>query len=58
MWKDCLEFFGVGWLQLIKYLSLPLGAQYKASIIWSSNIEKMEHRLAGLNGFYLSRVAG
>jgi hypothetical protein len=31
----------------IKFLGLLLGAQYKASNIWSSVIEKMENRLAG-----------
>jgi hypothetical protein len=40
---------------LIKYLGLPLGTQYNASTIWSSIIDKMEHRLAGLKGLYLSK---
>ena len=31
----------------IPYLGLPLGAHYKASNIWTSIIEKMEHKLAG-----------
>jgi hypothetical protein len=39
----------------IKYLSLPLGARYKASTIWSSIIEKMENRLADWKRLYLSK---
>jgi hypothetical protein len=36
----------------IPYLGLPLGAHYKASSIWSSNIEKMEHKLPGWKRLY------
>jgi hypothetical protein len=31
---------------LLKYLSLPLGASYKAKSIWDGIVEKFERRLA------------
>ena len=39
----------------MKYLSLPLGASYKASTIWNDIIEKIEHWLVGWKGLYLSK---
>jgi hypothetical protein len=39
----------------MKYLSLPLGASYKAKLIWDSIIEKMERRLASWKRLYLSK---
>jgi hypothetical protein len=39
----------------MKYLGLPLGAKYKDSNIWTSIIKKMEIRLAGWKGLYLSK---
>ena len=39
---------------LMKYLGLPLGAQFKESI-WNPIIEKMERRLAGWKRLYLSK---
>ena len=38
---------------LMKYLGLPLGAYYNASIIWSGIIEKMGHRLVSWKRLYL-----
>jgi hypothetical protein len=37
------------------YLSLPLGASFKASSIWNPILEKIERRLAGWKKIYLSK---
>ena len=37
------------------YLSLPLGASFKASSIWNPILEKIERRLAGWKRIYLSK---
>ena len=39
----------------MKYLGLPLGAQFKETTIWNPIIEKMERRLAGWKRLYLSK---
>jgi hypothetical protein len=39
----------------MKYLGLPLGAQFKETTIWNPIIEKMECRLAGWKRLYLSK---
>ena len=39
----------------IKYLRLPLGAQFKSTAIWTSILERMEKRLAGWRKRYLSK---
>jgi hypothetical protein len=44
----------IGALPLL-YLGLPLGASYKASLIWNPILEKIERRLAGWKKLYLSK---
>ena len=39
----------------MKYLGLPLGANFKAEAIWNPIVEKMERRLAGWKRLYLSK---
>jgi hypothetical protein len=39
----------------MKYLGLPLGASYKATIMWNGVIEQMERRMAGWMKLYLSK---
>ena len=39
----------------MRYLGMPLGANYKDSSIWNPIIEKMEKRLAGWKRLYLSK---
>ena len=39
----------------VKYLGLPLGAQFKSIVIWSSILERMERRLDGWKKRYLSK---
>jgi hypothetical protein len=39
----------------MKYLGLPLGASYKATIMWNNVIEQMECRMAGWMKLYLSK---
>jgi hypothetical protein len=39
----------------MKYLGLPLGAPFKAKLIWNPIIERMEKRLAGWKRLYLSK---
>ena len=39
----------------IKYLGLPLGAQFKSTAIWTSILERMEKRLTGWRKRYLSK---
>ena len=39
----------------MKYLGLPLGAQFKETAIWNLIIEKMERHLAGWKRLYLSK---
>jgi len=54
--EGLVSILGCGVASLpIKYLGLPLAAQYKASNIWSSIIEKMKNRLAGWKRLYLSK---
>jgi hypothetical protein len=52
------RILGCGLVSLpIKYLDLPLGAQYKASNIWCNIIEKTEIKLARWKRLNLSREA-
>ena len=37
------------------YLGMPLGATYRAVLIWNPILEKMERKLAGWKKLYLSR---
>jgi hypothetical protein len=37
------------------YLELSLGSSFKEKSMWNGIIEKMEHRLAGWKGMYLSK---
>jgi hypothetical protein len=37
------------------YLGLPLGASFKASMVWNPILEKVERRLAGWKKLYLSK---
>ena len=39
----------------LKYLGLPLGANFKELPIWNPILEKMERRLAGWKRLYLSK---
>ncbi len=39
----------------MRYLGLPLGAQYKSKEIWNPILEKMERHLAGWKRLYLSK---
>ena len=39
----------------IKYLGLPLGAQFKSTAIWTLILERMEKRLAGWRKRHLSK---
>jgi hypothetical protein len=39
----------------MKYLGLPLGAQFKTKSIWDGIIKKMERRLTGWKRLYLSK---
>ncbi len=39
----------------MKYLGLPLGATFKAKLIWNPIIERMEKRLVGWKRLYLSK---
>ncbi len=39
----------------MKYLGLPLGAQFKSKDMWNPIVEKMEKRLAGWKRIYLSK---
>ena len=39
----------------MKYLGLPLGANFKAKDIWNPIVEKMEQRLVGWKRIYLSK---
>ena len=39
----------------VKYLGLPLGAQFKSVAIWSSILERMERRLHGWRKRYLPK---
>jgi hypothetical protein len=42
----------------MKYLGLPLGAQFNAKYIWDTIIEKMERRLAKWKRLYLLSKGG
>jgi hypothetical protein len=42
----------------MKFLGFPLGASYKAALIWNGIIEKMESRLAVWKRPYLSKGDG
>jgi hypothetical protein len=54
--EELASILGCGVASLpIKYLSLPLGAKYKDSNIWTSIIEKIENRLAGWKRLCLSK---
>ena len=44
----------IGALPLL-YLGMPLGASFKASLIWNLILEKIERRLAGWKKLYLSK---
>ena len=37
------------------YLGMPLGASFKATVVWNPIIEKMERCLAGWQNLYLSK---
>jgi hypothetical protein len=39
----------------MSYLGLPLGASFKASMVWNPILEKVERRLAGWKKLYLSK---
>ena len=57
---DCMQLLAdllccrIGALPML-YLGLPLGAQYKALIVWNSVLEKIERRLASWQTLYLSK---
>jgi hypothetical protein len=39
----------------MKYIGLPLGASYKATSLWNSVVEQLEHWMAGWMKLYLSK---
>lgn len=53
---DLAGILGCGTSSLpLKYLSLPLGACFKAKSIWDCIVEKIEYRLVGWKMMYLSK---
>ena len=53
--EDIREILGCKLALLpMKYLGLPLGANFKENTIWNSVLEKVERRLAGWKRLYLS----
>ena len=40
---------------LMSYLGLPLGASFKASMVWNPISEKVDRRLVGWKKLYLSK---
>jgi hypothetical protein len=54
--EDIREILGCKLALLpMKYLGLPLGANFKEKTIWNSVLEKVERRLAGWKRLYLSK---
>ena len=54
--EDLVQILGCKIVSLpMKYLGLPLGATFKAKLIWNPIIERMEKRLAGWKRHYLSK---
>uniref|UniRef100_A0A2N9EYR9 Reverse transcriptase domain-containing protein n=1 Tax=Fagus sylvatica TaxID=28930 RepID=A0A2N9EYR9_FAGSY len=54
--EDIREILGCKLALLpMKYLGLPLGANFKDNSIWNSVLEKVERRLAGWKRLYLSK---
>jgi hypothetical protein len=45
----------VGCFSQMMYLGLPLGASFKASMVWNPILEKVKRRLAGWKKLYLSK---
>ena len=54
--EDLVQILGCKIVSLpMKYLGLPLGATFKAKLIWNPIIERIEKRLAGWKRLYLSK---
>ena len=54
--EDLAQILGCQTASLpMKYLGLPLGATFKAKLIWNLIIERMEKRLAGWKRLYISK---